>query len=458
MNPSGQVEWEVNGTPLAYIAIYTVAALSLGKWQHVAATFDSATQAIAIYVNGVQVPSSIDPLSSTVASIFQSAIPATIGTFYSGQDFWAGLIDEVELFNRVLPASEIQAIYNAGSAGKCKTGGSPVLLSVSPNSGQQGQLNLPVTIAGQFTNWVQGTTTAGFGTGITVASLTVNSPSIATAELNIDPAAPAGARTVTMTTGSEVETLANGFTVTAGTPTPREADSLIFSVLNGTPEPGSTSPTSREADSLTFSVLSGTPAPGSTGPSSREADSLIFSVLNGTPEPGSTSLTSREADSLTFSVLNGEPPVPAQPVVFEADSLTFSVLNAAPRASLPARRAGSKGEIGSQVMQVRDLRTEEAGMFSNDRRGPVEKHVRVTEGNSLLKRVVTALTQSIRRVRIPIQSALRITSKQRPEDPRLGVSVAAMADPAGSAAESDSRHESKCGEATRAGRSRPELR
>ena len=32
----------------------------------------------------------------------------------------AGLIDEVGIYNRALSASEIQAIFNAGSAGKCK--------------------------------------------------------------------------------------------------------------------------------------------------------------------------------------------------------------------------------------------------------------------------------------------------------------------------------------------------
>ncbi len=34
-------------------------------------------------------------------------------------DTWQGLIDEVDLFNRALSPAEIQAIYNAGSAGKC---------------------------------------------------------------------------------------------------------------------------------------------------------------------------------------------------------------------------------------------------------------------------------------------------------------------------------------------------
>jgi hypothetical protein len=34
--------------------------------------------------------------------------------------YWNGLIDEIDIFNRALSASEIQAIYNAGSAGKVK--------------------------------------------------------------------------------------------------------------------------------------------------------------------------------------------------------------------------------------------------------------------------------------------------------------------------------------------------
>ena len=104
------------------------------------------------------------------------------------------------------------------SNGFAVTVGTPTLASVNPNAGQQGRENLSVTLTGQFTNWVQGTTTASFGAGITVASLTVNSSTSATAVLNIDPAAGTGPRTVTLTTGSEVDTLSNAFTVTAGTP------------------------------------------------------------------------------------------------------------------------------------------------------------------------------------------------------------------------------------------------
>src|SRR5207247_1274314 len=90
--------------------------------------------------------------------------------------------------------------------------------TVNPGSGQQGQQNLNVTLTGQFTHFVQGTTTASFGAGITVVSLTVNSATTATTVVNIDAGTATGNRTVTLTTGTEVVTLPNGFTVAAGTP------------------------------------------------------------------------------------------------------------------------------------------------------------------------------------------------------------------------------------------------
>ncbi|HEY1239985.1 MAG TPA: hypothetical protein VGF16_05480, partial [Bryobacteraceae bacterium] len=98
------------------------------------------------------------------------------------------------------------------------TAGTPVLKTANPNTGQQGQQSETVSLTGQFTHWVQGTTTASFGAGVTLASLTVNSPTSATAVLNIDVAATVGSRDVSLTTGAETVTLTNGFTVTAGTP------------------------------------------------------------------------------------------------------------------------------------------------------------------------------------------------------------------------------------------------
>src|SRR5258708_26346694 len=100
------------------------------------------------------------------------------------------------------------------------TNATPVLMTLNPNTGQQGQQNESVNLTGVSTHWVQGATTASFGAGITVAMLTVNSATTATAILNIDPAAAAGPRNVTVTTNAEVVTSTNGFIVTTATPIP----------------------------------------------------------------------------------------------------------------------------------------------------------------------------------------------------------------------------------------------
>jgi hypothetical protein len=95
------------------------------------------------------------------------------------------------------------------------TAGQPVLTDANPNAGQPGQQELSVTLTGQSTHFVQGTTTVDFGPGISVASLTVTSPTSATAVVNIDPGASIGGRDVVLATNTEVVTLARGFAVTA---------------------------------------------------------------------------------------------------------------------------------------------------------------------------------------------------------------------------------------------------
>jgi hypothetical protein len=95
-------------------------------WQHVAGTFDVATQAVRIYVDGVQVVTTQSPAQTQgpVTSIRVSNSPVRIGALQDGTGnvtySWSGLIDEVDLFDRALSPSEIQAIYSAGSGGKCR--------------------------------------------------------------------------------------------------------------------------------------------------------------------------------------------------------------------------------------------------------------------------------------------------------------------------------------------------
>lgn len=90
----------------------SASAIAFGPWQHVAVTVDRAqpSQAVRFYLNAAADP----PL----------ALPSAFGNIDTTANLRIGgietFIDEVELFNRALTAAELQAIYNAGAAGKCK--------------------------------------------------------------------------------------------------------------------------------------------------------------------------------------------------------------------------------------------------------------------------------------------------------------------------------------------------
>jgi hypothetical protein len=93
----------------------------------------------------------------------------------------------------------------------------PQLTAISPTGGAQGQLET-VTITGKNTHFTPEATTLDVGAGVGVSAVTVNSPTSLTAMLAINATAPVGARTVTVTTGSEAVALANGFSVQAAQP------------------------------------------------------------------------------------------------------------------------------------------------------------------------------------------------------------------------------------------------
>jgi hypothetical protein len=87
-----------------------------GNWHHVAGTYDGTT--IKIYVDGV-----LQGATTYTAGVgYVPGDPLFIGKRQGvgNTSHFNGLIDEVEIFNRALSASDIQAIFNAGSMGKCK--------------------------------------------------------------------------------------------------------------------------------------------------------------------------------------------------------------------------------------------------------------------------------------------------------------------------------------------------
>jgi hypothetical protein len=97
-------------TPLVY-----------GAWVHLAATYDGSTGTMSLYTNGVlaaQTVTGVRPFGLLAAG---QSPGVGIGNLNDGGNNFPfhGDIDEIALYDRALTASEIAAIYNAGSAGKC---------------------------------------------------------------------------------------------------------------------------------------------------------------------------------------------------------------------------------------------------------------------------------------------------------------------------------------------------
>lgn len=96
--------------------LFSTNEVPVNVWTHVAATYDG--RAMKIYLNG-QLDASLDLGVTAVPKT--GTDPLIIGYTNEGRStYFKGLIDEVEIFDRALEPAEIAAIFNAGSAGKCK--------------------------------------------------------------------------------------------------------------------------------------------------------------------------------------------------------------------------------------------------------------------------------------------------------------------------------------------------
>lgn len=98
--------------------IVSNSALSL-QTQHLIAVVSDG-QNVNIYING-----NLDKTESLNVTPYNSSHPLQIGGVKNlasnKTNFFNGVIDEVEIFDRAITVSEIIKIYKAGEAGKCKT-------------------------------------------------------------------------------------------------------------------------------------------------------------------------------------------------------------------------------------------------------------------------------------------------------------------------------------------------
>ncbi|MGH9392765.1 MAG: beta strand repeat-containing protein, partial [Terriglobales bacterium] len=97
-------------------------------------------------------------------------------------------------------------------------GSAATLAGVSPNAAPQGTNLTGVIVTGANTHFLQGATQLSFGGGISVGAITVQSPTQLTVDLAVTSAAAPGSYGATVTTGGEVVSLSNAFTVTGATP------------------------------------------------------------------------------------------------------------------------------------------------------------------------------------------------------------------------------------------------
>ena len=98
------------------VAINSQTIAQRGVWYHVGATYDG-NQSI-LYINGVAEVSATPGFALDYDT--DPVFIGTTGTWAPYLGMFGGRIDEVSIYNRALSAAEIAAIYNSGSAGKCR--------------------------------------------------------------------------------------------------------------------------------------------------------------------------------------------------------------------------------------------------------------------------------------------------------------------------------------------------
>jgi hypothetical protein len=103
-------------------AFHVPGSLPLNTWTHIAGTYSAITGLAQLYVNGNLVGGIGAGRLAFEGPPYSGPISLTDTPFIGKrlqQEFFGGLVDELSIYGRALTQSEIQAIVNAGSSGKC---------------------------------------------------------------------------------------------------------------------------------------------------------------------------------------------------------------------------------------------------------------------------------------------------------------------------------------------------
>jgi hypothetical protein len=84
--------------------------MEAGVWVHVVGTYDHTVPSIQLYLDGELIDTTTDGVSSLG---YGNDLELAVAVPEDPQKAWDGLVDEVLIFNRVLDANEIKAIYDS---------------------------------------------------------------------------------------------------------------------------------------------------------------------------------------------------------------------------------------------------------------------------------------------------------------------------------------------------------
>ncbi len=84
--------------------------MQAGVWVHVVGVYDHTVPSISLYLDGVLIDTTVDGVSGTG---YGNALELAVAVPEDPQKAWDGLVDEVLIFDRVLDADEIGALYDA---------------------------------------------------------------------------------------------------------------------------------------------------------------------------------------------------------------------------------------------------------------------------------------------------------------------------------------------------------
>src|ERR1017187_1238859 len=135
---------------------FSKASIPLNTWTFISVNYDGTNT--YFYINGALDSSYATPTPLGSPALFKIGSKSWIA------GYWSGVLDEIQIYNRAISASEIQAIYHAGTNGMCaptplmftgspsynKTNG--VVLNASLRSSQSYHIQANTNLAS--TNWI----------------------------------------------------------------------------------------------------------------------------------------------------------------------------------------------------------------------------------------------------------------------------------------------------------------